>query len=125
MSGSFLNFVSVSGTETRFGNRSRHKHRSLAVIFFGQSRHMRQVILICILLTTLYSCGQTPEKKIDYPLQVGDIYFDAKIDDSDFKLCDEDRVFQYYNFGKVRWSNKSGHKHDINLCFYGKEKSTS
>jgi hypothetical protein len=27
--------------------------------------------------------------------------------------------------GMVRWSNKSGHKYDINLCFYGKEKPTS
>jgi hypothetical protein len=61
---------------------------------------MRQVILICILLTTLYSCGQTQEKKVNYPLQVGDIYFNSKIDDPNFKLCDEDRVFQYYNFGK-------------------------
>jgi hypothetical protein len=24
----------------------------------------------------------------------------------------------------LRWSNKSGHKYDINLCFYGKEKPT-
>lgn len=61
---------------------------------------MRQATLISILATTLYSCGQPQEKKIDYPLQVGDIYFDSKIDDPDFKLCDEDRVFQYYNFGK-------------------------
>ena len=30
----------------------------------------------------------------------------------------------YYN-DRVRWSNKSGHKYDINLCFYGKEKPTS
>jgi len=61
---------------------------------------MRQGTLIFILLTTLYSCGQTQEKKTDYPLQVGDIYFNSKVDDPNFKLCDEDRVFQYYNFGK-------------------------
>jgi hypothetical protein len=60
---------------------------------------MRQLFLIFILLATLYSCAQTPEKKVSYPLQVGDIYFDSKIDDPDFKLCDENRVFQYYNFG--------------------------
>ena len=29
MSGTFLNFVPVSGKETRFESRSRHKHRSL------------------------------------------------------------------------------------------------
>ena len=61
---------------------------------------MRQGTLIFILLTTLYSCGQTQEKKAIYPLQVGDINFDSKIDDPTFKLCDEDRVHQYYNFGK-------------------------
>ncbi len=72
----------------------------LAVIFFGQSRHMRQGTLIFILLITLYACGKTQKNKADYPLQVGDIYFDSKIDDPNFKLCDEDRVFQYYNFGK-------------------------
>ena len=48
---------------------------------------------------TLYSCGKTQEK-VGYPLHVGDIYFDSKMDDPSFKLCDEDRVFQYYNFGQ-------------------------
>jgi hypothetical protein len=60
---------------------------------------MRQGTLILILLTTLYSCGQAQKNEINYPLQVGDIYFDSKIDDPNFKLCDEERVFQYYNFG--------------------------
>jgi hypothetical protein len=35
-----------------------------------------------------------------YPLQVGDIYFDPKLDDPNFKLCDENRMAQYYSFGK-------------------------
>lgn len=61
---------------------------------------MRQGTLILILLTTLYSCGQTQEKKINYPLQVGDIHFDSKVDDPNFKLCDETRVQQYFSFGK-------------------------
>ena len=55
--------------------------------------------VISILLAALYSCGQTQEKT-DYPLQVGDIYYDSRIDDPNFKTCDEDSVFQYYNFGK-------------------------
>lgn len=76
---------------------------------------MRQLFLILILLTPLYLCGQIPEKKIDYPLQVGDIYFDSKIDDPNFKLCDEDRVFQYYNFGKGL--QYSGEKIKINQHF--------
>ena len=61
---------------------------------------MKQVFLILILVTTLCSCGQTQESTSTYPLQVGDIYFDSKLDDPNFKLCDETRVFQYYNFGK-------------------------
>lgn len=61
---------------------------------------MRQLILISFLITTLYSCGQETEKKISYPIQVGDIYFDKKFDDPSFKLCDENKIFQYYNFGK-------------------------
>jgi len=61
---------------------------------------MRQVFLVFILLTTLLSCGKTQQKKIGYPAQVGDILFDAEIDDPNFRLCDEQRVFQYYNFGK-------------------------
>lgn len=61
---------------------------------------MRLILLICILLTTLYSCGQTQERKVNYPLQVGDIDFNLKIDDPGFTICDEDRVFQYYEFGR-------------------------
>jgi hypothetical protein len=61
---------------------------------------MKQATLIFILTATLYSCGQTQEKKADYPLQVGDIDFNSKIDNPNFKLCDETRVLQYYNFGK-------------------------
>ena len=46
------------------------------------------------------------------------------------KLIKYDSLNGQFNFRigyclALRWSNKSGHKHDINLCFYGKEKSTS
>lgn len=61
---------------------------------------MRQLIIIPVLLITLYSCGQVQKENADYPLQVGDIPFDAKKDDPNFKLCDATRVLQYYNFGK-------------------------
>ena len=30
---------------------------------------------------------------------VGDICFDASLDDSSFKICNEDKVFQYYSVG--------------------------
>lgn len=59
---------------------------------------MKPLLPLFIILTALYACAQTQEQQNNYPLQVGDIYFDAKIDDPTFKLCDETRVFQYYNF---------------------------
>lgn len=35
-----------------------------------------------------------------YLRHVGDITFDAKLDDSTFKMCNENRAKQYYNFHK-------------------------
>jgi hypothetical protein len=63
---------------------------------------MRQLIVITVLLTTLYSCAQEQKAAEEYPLHVGDIAFDPKLDDPDFKLCggDDAQVHQYYNFGK-------------------------
>jgi hypothetical protein len=61
---------------------------------------MRRLIIIPALLSALYSCGQEQKTHEEYPLQVGDIYFNPKIDNPDFKVCDDDRVFQYYNLGK-------------------------
>jgi hypothetical protein len=78
---------------------------------------MKQLSLIFILITTLYSCRQPPDNKASYPLHVGDIYFDSTIDDPDFKLCDENRVFQYYNFGKGLQYH--GEKIKINEHFNG------
>jgi hypothetical protein len=40
-------------------------------------------------------------------------------------LMDKVTFETFFENDKVRWSNKSGHKYDINLCFYGKEKPTS
>lgn len=61
---------------------------------------MSQKFLTALLLSTLLSCGQKLENNAAYPLQVGDIPFDAKVDDPNFKLCDEGQVLQYYNFSK-------------------------
>lgn len=57
-------------------------------------------MLISFFLVALYSCGQEFANKTDYPLQVGDIHFDPKIDDPNFTLCDQNNVWQYYNFAK-------------------------
>ncbi|MEJ7646231.1 MAG: hypothetical protein WKF87_16665 [Chryseolinea sp.] len=76
---------------------------------------MRQVLLFFSLLSTLVSCGQPKQKKVDYPSQVGDIASDLTVDDPDFTLCDERQVYQYYNFGKGLQYN--GEKIKINQHF--------
>lgn len=88
---------------------------------------MIRLIIIPALLSTLYSCGQvqnTNEQKTskEYPLQVGDISFDSKIDDPDFKVCDDNNVLQYYNLGKGL--QYKGEKSAINKYFKRGLKST-
>jgi hypothetical protein len=61
---------------------------------------MRLLFLSILLCLNLYSCGQKKESSPGYPTHIGDISFNKEVDDSDFKVCDEDRVFQYYNFQK-------------------------
>jgi hypothetical protein len=55
-----------------------------------------------ILIFTFTSCLQSCEQnKSNYLRHVGDIEFDSKIDNPNFKCChDEDRIKQYFNFGK-------------------------
>jgi len=61
---------------------------------------VKQILLPLIFLTTFYSCSQNVQESEKYPLHVGDISFDKDVDDPNFKVCNENRVFQYYNFGK-------------------------
>jgi hypothetical protein len=61
---------------------------------------MWRIFLIIFILATIYSCGQKLENKANYPEHVGDTAFDDKIDDPNFKVCDENKVFQYFNFQK-------------------------
>lgn len=51
--------------------------------------------LIALLSILLLSCSQEEIKN------VGDISFDRKLDDANFKLCNEQTIEQYY----VRWSS--------------------
>lgn len=60
---------------------------------------MKQVILFCIAMAGLSACGQQPVNNAVYPEHVGDIYYDSMTDDPSFKICDENKVLQYYNFG--------------------------
>jgi hypothetical protein len=43
------------------------------------------------------SCAQKPPTIRRATTSVGDIPFDRSIDDSSFKACDSNRIFQYYN----------------------------
>jgi hypothetical protein len=76
---------------------------------------MKYLFPFFISFIALSSCAQSQKKESNYPLQVGDIYFDARIDDPNFKVCDESQVFQYYNFGKGL--NYKGEKIKINEHF--------
>ncbi len=55
---------------------------------------------IIVLAASLYSCAQSTNEKSGYLDHVGDTKFNIEIDDPTFKVCDEGRVFQYYNFSK-------------------------
>lgn len=58
---------------------------------------MKNLLYILFLLPILLSC-QTEKSITVYPNQVGDIVFDKKIDDPNFRLClDKDYGLQYYN----------------------------
>jgi hypothetical protein len=83
-----------------------------------EMKHMRKIILPLIFLTSFYSCSQTVRRENDYAEHVGDISFDKDIDDPNFNVCDENKVFQYYNFGKgLRYE---GEKSAINQYFKDK-----
>jgi hypothetical protein len=76
---------------------------------------MWRILLIIFILTTIYSCRQKLENKANYPKHVGDIAFDEKIDDPNFKVCDEYRIAQYFNFHEgIRYK---GEKVKINEHF--------
>jgi len=82
---------------------------------------MHRLVLVLVILLTIYSCEREQKSIEEYPLQVGDINFDADLDNPDFKLCDEAAVLQYYNFGKgVQYR---GEKLSINNYFEDKFKA--
>lgn len=62
---------------------------------------MRYIILILIVICS--SCdnknGRKADQNTEYLRHVGDIPFDSKVDDQNFKPCHEDMAFVHYNFG--------------------------
>lgn len=61
---------------------------------------MKNIFLIILLIPLLINC-QTEKAVSKYPSHVGNIEFDEKLDNPNFKRClDEKYVFQYYNDSK-------------------------
>ncbi|MCE2893730.1 MAG: hypothetical protein LW721_04775 [Flammeovirgaceae bacterium] len=60
---------------------------------------MKQIIKIAFLLISFSNCKQRDEQECKdcYPENIGDIVFDKNLDDPSFKICNPDRIFQYYN----------------------------
>jgi hypothetical protein len=59
---------------------------------------MRYCIITLLLLFTCYASAQNKLPKADQlPDQVGDIIFNTQTDQYDFKLCDKENIYQYYN----------------------------
>lgn len=66
-----------------------------------KSNPLVAVTMICLLSTSCNSQeSSTFSNKKEYTNQVGDIVFDAKIDNPDFTICDANRIPQYYMAGK-------------------------
>jgi hypothetical protein len=67
---------------------------------------MKHILSILVFFFALASCAQKPPAISRAASSVGDIPFDKTIDDSDFRLCDSSRVFQYYNTGSYYLDHK-------------------
>jgi len=62
---------------------------------------MRNLVVLILLLPLFTHCQTEKNVVSKYPANVGDIAFDEKSDDSQFKRClDEKYSFQYYNDSK-------------------------
>lgn len=67
---------------------------------------MRRELMIFLLLIIVPLLGRGQE---NYPSHVGDIAFDKHLDDPDFRVCNEDSVFQYYSFFKgIQYQGEKG-----------------
>src|ERR1041385_7696387 len=62
---------------------------------------MKRLLFVLLVFSSLSSCSQKTSVSDNYPENVGDISVDANLDDPNFKVCDENRIHQYYNFGKA------------------------
>ncbi len=79
--------------------------------------------LYLLLVFLILSCNSKEVITENYPPQVGDVAFDERVDDPNFKICNETQVLQYYNFGKGL--QYKGEKVAINQHFKANLKSKS
>lgn len=61
-------------------------------------RNLKGLLLSVAIVFAFTLTGKS--QSTPYPANVGDIAFNPKLDDPGFKVCHEEFVFQYYNFGK-------------------------
>lgn len=61
---------------------------------------IRKICWLFLVLVVYSSCQKSKAQKSVYPNHVGDIAFDEKTDDPNFKICLSGRIPQYYEFGK-------------------------
>lgn len=61
-----------------------------------------KIFYLSFLFFYLISCAQESNSfKNEYPPRhIGDIEFDPKLDNPDFKLCNEEKIYQYFNIGQ-------------------------
>jgi len=76
--------------------------------------------LLLLLVLFLFSC-QTKKQHEQYPTSIGDIAYDSSVDKSDFTLCNEDYIYQYFNDSKgVQYE---GEKQTLDSIFFTKYKN--
>jgi len=77
------------------------------------SKSKLTALFFLFLLSCFAACSQNSTDVQKFPEQVGDITFDAAIDDPAFTVCNPKVVFQYYNTG----SYYKDHKKEIAQYF--------
>lgn len=84
---------------------------------------VKQLLGLSVLLIVCLSCSRQTEEIKEYPNQIGDISFDATVDDANFKICNPESIYQYYNFGKgLQYIGEKSKINEIfNSGFEGKE----
>jgi hypothetical protein len=87
---------------TTFNSRTNHS-RDVVSHLTKNARMRKSLIAISFLFSILSSCQleKKAQEKKEYLRNVGDIEYNDKIDEIDFKVCNgDDIILQYFNLGK-------------------------